>query len=352
MLPITFFIELQQKMVKKTTRIRGATLSEVAKAAGVSKMTASRVLRNASGFTNDTRDRVMREVDRLGYVPNRIAAAFGSFETSTLIGVSVPSLTSGLYGSVLDSVDRTFSKYGYQTMIGAHERSAQTEEEWLRAILAWRPAGVILSGRKHTTATLEILKAQAIPIVEIWNLNTSPLDVSVGFNHYDCGYEMGRYMLTKGYKKIAYVGANRNTSCTGETRRDGFGAALKDASLQLVTEEILVDHPGFYPGYYGTENALNRTTDIDAIYYQDDTMAVGGMFYCQKHNIQIPNDLAIAGWGGMEITSVLPQKLTTTTVATETLGKSAAEALVARIRGEYTKDVTVVETRLIPGGTV
>jgi LacI family gluconate utilization system Gnt-I transcriptional repressor len=339
-------------MVKKITRKRGTTLSEVAQAAGVSKMTASRVLRNASGFTDETRDKVLQQVKRLGYVPNRIAAAFGSYETSTLIGVSVPSLTSGLYGTLLDSIDRTFLKYGYQTMIGAHERSAESEEEWLRAILAWRPAGVILSGRKHTSSTLEILKAQGIPIVEIWNLNTSPLDVSVGFNHFDCGYEMGRYMLSKGYQNIAYVGANRNTRSTNETRLEGFETALNDASLTLVNKEILVDHAGFYPGYYGTENVLNRTNDIDAIYYQDDTMAVGGMFYCQKLGLDIPQDIAIAGWGGMEITSVLPERLTTTTVAIETLGKSAAEALVARIRGEFTKDVTVVETRLIPGETV
>jgi LacI family gluconate utilization system Gnt-I transcriptional repressor len=339
-------------LAKKSTRKRGATLSEVAAAAGVSKMTASRVLRNADGFTEETRNKVMQQVDRLGYVPNRIAAAFGSFETSTLIGVSVPSLTSGLYGPVLDSIDRTFLKYGYQTMIGAHERSSDTEEEWLRAILAWRPAGVILSGRKHTPATLDILKAQAIPIFLSWNLNSSPLDVSVGFNHFDCGHEMARYMLSKGYQKIAYVGANRNEGGTNETRLDGFEAALSDISLGLVSKEILVDHAGFYSGYYGTENVLSRTSDIDAIYYQDDTMAVGGLFYCQKLGIDVPADIAIAGWGGMEVTSVLPRKLTTTTVATQTLGKAAAEALVARIRNEPTKDVTVVETRLIPGETV
>ena len=77
----------------------------------MSKMTASRVLRDASGFSPETRDRVMREVDRLGYVPNRLAAAFGSDQTSTLIGVCVPRLTSGLFGSVLESIDHTLSKF-------------------------------------------------------------------------------------------------------------------------------------------------------------------------------------------------------------------------------------------------
>ncbi|MEP3279700.1 MAG: LacI family DNA-binding transcriptional regulator [Stappiaceae bacterium] len=339
-------------MSKSSKRKRGTTLTEVAEAAGVSKMTASRVLRNASGFSEETRDRVLKEVDRLGYVPNRIAAAFGSYETSTLIGVSVPWLTSGLFGSVLDSIDRSLSKYGYQTMIGAHEQSAETEESWLRAILAWRPAGVILSGRQHTPGTVEILRAQSIPVVEIWNLNTSPLDISVGFNHHDCGYEMGRFIVGKGHRRIAYVGADMNAPGMGKVRLEGFDAALRDASIECVTKEILIDRAGFYPGYYGTENVLNRCGELDAIYYQDDTMAVGGLFYCKSKGLHVPDDIAIAGWGGMEIASVLPERLTSTTVTTQSLGKTAAEALVARIRGEFTSDVIVADTRLVPGNTV
>ncbi len=330
----------------------GATLAEVAAAAGVSKMTASRVLRNAPGFSNQTRDKVMLEVQRLGYVPNRIAAAFGSDQTSTLVGVCVPRLTSDLFGSVLDSIDHTLSKFGYQTMIGTHEQSPEVEETWLRAILAWRPAGVILSGRTHTRGTIEILRAQSIPVVEVWNLNTSPLDVSVGFNHYDCGHEMGSFVLSKGYENIAYVGAETNAEGMGKVRRQGFEKALQNAKREFLTKEILTDRPSFYAGYYGTENVLNRTNDVDAIYYQDDTMAVGGLFYCKSKGLNVADDIGIAGWGGMEIASVLPERLTTTIVTTRALGKAAAEALVARVRNEPVQDVTVATTRLVPGNTI
>ncbi len=339
-------------MTGTSPRRGGSTLAEVAKAAGVSKMTASRVLRDASGFSSETRDRVLREVERLGYVPNRLAAAFGSDQTSTLVGVCVPRLTSSLFGSVLDSIDHTLSKFGYQTMIGAHEQSPQAEESWLRAILAWRPAGVILSGRKHTPGTVEILRAQSIPVVEIWNLNTSPLDVSVGFNHFDCGYEMGRFMLGRGHSNIAYVGAESNAAGMGEVRYQGFENALADAGVECVAKEVLVDRPGFYAGFYGTETVLSRNAEIDSIYYHDDTMAVGGLFYCKSKGMRIPDDIAIAGWGGMEVASVLPERLTTTSVTTQALGKSAAEALVARIREEPVEDVLVASTRLVPGNTV
>ncbi len=328
------------------------TLAQVAEAAGVSKMTASRVLRNSSGFSTKTHDRVMQAVDQLGYVPNRLAAAFGSDKSSTLIGVCVPRLTSGMFGSVLDSIDHTLSRLGFQTMIGSHEQQPETEQSWLTTILSWRPAGVILSGRTHTQTTLSMLRDYGIPVVEIWNLNTSPIDISVGFNHYDCGHEMGRYIVGRGYRKIAYVGAEASTPGMGMVRLSGFKQALAANNLDLAAQELLIDRPGFYAGFYGTETILNRTSNVDSIYYQEDTMAVGGLFYCQSKGLRVPEDIAIAGWGGMEVASVLPKRLTTTSVTTQALGKSAAEALVARIRGEPVQDVIVAPTRLVPGSTV
>lgn len=315
-------------------------------------MTASRVLRNASGYSEDTREKVMREVDRLGYVPNRIAATFGSEQTSTIIGVSVPYLSSSLFGAVLDSVNHALANLGFQTMIGAHENSAATEEIWIKNILSWRPAGLILSGHNHSRTTRALIKSHNIPVVEIWNLNTSPIDMSVGFNHFDCGHEMGRYILSKGYRNIGYVGADSLAPGLGVLRRKGFAAALKAAGTAFANQEILNDRSGFYAGYYGTENILNRNANLDAIYYQDDAMAIGGIFYCQSQGLVVPRDIGIAGWGSMEVASVLPQRLTTTVVSTQALGKTAADTLVARIRNEPQEDMVITPTRLAPGNTI
>ncbi len=339
-------------MRSKPNKRGNVSLAEVAGAAGVSKMTASRVLRNASGFSEETRDKVMREVERLGYVPNRIAAAFGSEQTSTIIGVSVPYLSGSIFGAVLDSMNGALAKFGYQTMIGAHENSPETEEVWVKNILSWRPAGLILSGHLHTGTTRELLKAHGIPVVEMWNLNTSPIDMSVGFNHYDCGHEMGEFILSKGHQRLGYVGADAEAPGLGALRRKGFAAAIRSAGLEPISEEILNDRTGFYAGFYGTENILNRTGKLDAIYYQDDLMAIGGIFYCQARGLRVPEDIGIAGWGSLEAASVLPQRLTTTVVSTQALGKAAADALIARVRGEAQEDMVITPTRLAPGNTV
>ena len=334
------------------TKPSKAGLEEVARAAGVSKMTVSRVLRDASGFSEDTRTRVMAEVARLGYLPNRLAAAFGPGKSSTLVGVCVPRFTSQLFGSTLAAINATLARLGYQTMIGSHDQLAEEEEAWLRSLASWQPAGIILVGRRHTAQTLALLRYLTVPVVEIWDLNTQPIDMSVGFSHYDNGYEMGRHVINQGRRRIGYVGALAYRQTMGRTRAEGFKAALRDGGQTLADHEILHDHPGFYAGYYGTETILSRNPKLDAIYYHDDEMAIGGMAWATKRGISVPGDIGIAGWGGMEAASILPRRLTTTIIPTTRLGKTAAEVLVGRLRGDPVPDVTIVPTRLVAGETV
>ena len=343
---------LKTGMKEKNQKKQPSNLSQIAEAAGVSKMTVSRVLRDADGFSEATRQKVMAEVEKSGYLPNRLAAAFGPGNTSTLVGVCVPRLTSHFYGQVLESVDRTFQKLGFQTMIGSHNLLAEDEELWLKSILSWRPAGALLSSKQHSNGTLKLLRDTGIPVVEFWNLNTSPLDMSVGFNEFDSGFEMGRHSIEKGYKRAALLGATRDWDLGGIERFNGFTRSFTDGGGTIVQEEKLNDTPGFYAGYYGTENMLNQKHNIDMIYFQDDTMAIGGLSWCQRKGINVPQDLGIAGWGGHEAASILTEQLTTTAVPFREIGRLSSEMRVRKLRQEATRDVIAVPARLIDGDTL
>lgn len=338
-------------MVEKRRPSGPVSLAKVAEAAGVSKMTASRVLRNATGFSPATRDRVLQEVERLGYVPNKLAAAFGSEAASTLVGVNVPQLASEVFAKVLEGIDRGLGRFGYQTVIGTSAHDMETEEKWVESVLAWRPAGLILTGRHRSPRTLELLRNAAIPVVEIWDLNSKPIDICVGFNHFDSGYEMGRYLAAKRYRRIGYVGVEIGFTTLGASRLDGFRKALADAGKALLASQLLKDAPSFYAGYYGTEHILAGSPDLDLLYFLDDNMAVGGMMYCQSRGMSIPKDIAIAGWGGMDVTSILPKRLTTTSTHRLKIGKIAAESILKRLHGNPVPDMVDVEFQLVPGST-
>lgn len=139
-----------------------------------------------SDFSDATHDRVMAAVDRMEYVPNRLNSAFHSVQASTLVGMCVPRLTFGRFGHVLDGVDRALTRLGYQAKFGCKNLVAEEEKAWLRQVVSWRPAWVILSGRSHTPVAVELRHNAVMPVVEIWDLTTSPIDRSVGFSHFDC----------------------------------------------------------------------------------------------------------------------------------------------------------------------
>ena len=327
-------------------------MAEVARAAGVSKMTASRVLRGEGGYSEETRVNVMAKVDLLGYLPNRLAPVMAGDRSTTFIGVSIPDLGNEVFSMVLEGIDATLSAFDYQTVLGLTQHTIADEEKWIRTVLSWQPAGLILTGRSHSPAAHEMLRNASVPIVEIWDLNSSPLDISVGVNHYDSGFEMGRYLVGLGYRSLGYVGTQHDAANAATARLEGFTKAVIDAGGALVRQFCLHDAASYYPGFYGTEQLLATGGEFECIYYQNDSMAFGGYKYCQSIGLDVPGDIGIAGWGDMPIASVLQRRMTSIHVPHLRLGKLAAEMMIARIMGEPVETTKDIGFRLIPGGTV
>ncbi len=339
-------------MSEKTIKNKKVSLTEVAKAAGVSKMTASRVLRGEGGYSDNTRDLVMQKVDELGYLPNRLATVFAGDKTSTFVGVSIPDLGNEVFAQVLEGIDRKLGMFGHQTVLGLTQHTQVAEEEWIKTVLSWQPAGLILTGRYHSPRAGEMLKAANIPIVEIWDLNSSPLDTSVGINHFDSGFDMGRYLIGCGYTDLGYVGTSHDTANAATTRLDGFTKAVEGGGGNVARQLCLHDTANYYTGFYGTEQLLAGTKNIQCIFYQNDAMAFGGFQYVQSKGLSVPEDIGIAGWGDLPIASVLPKRITSMHVPHLKLGQAAAEVMLARLTGEPVERCKDIGFHLIPGTTV
>ena len=328
------------------------SLAEVARAAGVSKMTASRVVRDEGGFSEKTRAKVMAEVERLGYLPNRLATVFAGDQKTTFFGVSIPELGNEIFAQVLEGIDRKLVAFGHQSVLGLTEHALENEEKWIETVLSWQPAGLIVTGRSHTPRALQMLRNSGLPVVELWDFNSAPLDMCVGLNHFDSGYSMGRYLATNGYRKFAYIGTSHHSANAASSRLAGYTKAIEDAGGTLMKQLQLRDAPGFYPGYYGTEQLLASGEEAEVIFYQNDNMAVGGYEYCKKKGLSVPGDIGIAGWGDLPIASIQPYRLTSIAVPHLKIGQQAAELLLSRISGQPMVSTKDVGLRLIPGTTV
>lgn len=318
----------------------------------MSKMTASRVLREEGGYSEKTRVRVMAEVERLGYLPNRIATVFAGDKSTTFVGVSIPDLGNEVFTHVLEGIDRKLVSFNHQTVLGMTQHELGEEENWIETVLSWKPAGLILTGRAHTPRAVQLLQGANIPLVEIWDLNSSPIDMSVGLNHFDSGYDMGRFLLSKGYARFGYVGTSHDAANAATSRLNGYAKAIEDGGGKLTRQLCLNDIPGFYPGFYGTEQLLSSDPNVEVIFFQNDNMAIGAVHFCQAQGIRIPEDIGIAGWGELPIASVLPYRLTTVQVNHLRIGQLAAENLLLKISGDTANVVSDVGFRLVPGDTV
>ncbi|MEP2781301.1 MAG: LacI family DNA-binding transcriptional regulator [Pseudoruegeria sp.] len=328
------------------------SLAEVARAAGVSKMTASRVLRDEGGFSEKTRSKVMAEVDRLGYLPNRLATVFAGDKKSTFVGVSIPELGNEIFAQLLEGIDRKLGAFAHQTVLGMSEHALDQEEAWIETMLSWQPAGLIITGRSHSSRAIQLIKGSGVPVVEIWDFNSSPLDMCVGLNHFDSGYSMGRYLSGLGYQKFGYVGTAHDIANAANSRLSGYIKAAQDAGATVEKQLLLKDVPGFYTGFYGTEQLLAAHGDVEVIFYQNDNMAVGGYEYCRRQGLEIPRDIGIAGWGDLPIASIQPYRLTSIAVPHLRIGQLAAEMLLAQINQQPIKRTRDVGFNLIPGSTV
>ena len=344
--------------MKKTNKgTRSVSLAQIALEAGVSRMTASRVLRGADGYSEATRVNVLAVADRLDYVPNRIAAALGSDSATSLVAIALPTLGRELYSEILEGLENSLTLRGYQPIIGVVGYDDEAEYQWINSALAWRPCGLIVPGRERCSANSTLLQSVTVPVVEIWNLVTTTATATaktaslnpmrVGIDHYACGLQMGEYLKRRYRGDAGYVGVKINDTILGHDRLKGFSEGF---GAEPCTQ-ILNDRSSFYAGYYGTEQLLSAHPDIRLIYYLDDNMAVGGMFYCQQKGMKIPGDIAIAGFGGLDIGSVMEARLTTTRVRRLKVGKCAADKLIRRLNSEPVALTDDIGFELITGAT-
>ncbi len=331
------------------------SLEEVAKKAGVSKMTASRVLRNKTGVSEKTRKKVLKAVEEINYVPNRLAAAFGTGNTSTLVGIAVPTLSRDLFSQILEGIERRLQSVGYQPLIGTTNYSPGSENDWIRTVLSWKPCGVMLLGNDSSPETWQMLQRSNVSVVKVWDTHDIDDDsYSVGFDHYKIGYEMGSYLSNRYNGQFAYVGSRTEGHFLGKNRLRGYEQALldtKSTEVKPLVTYYLNDRPSFYAGFYGTEQILSKHPDTRVIYYLDDNMAVGGMFYCKSKGIKIPGDIAIAGFGGLSVSSVLTTPLTTTKVPRLKIGQLAAATMLKLVTEQAAAKHCEVETELVKGMT-
>ncbi len=332
---------------------RSLTLRDVSQASGVSEMTVSRVLRNRGDVSDATRQRVLDAAKELGYVPNKIAGALAS-QRVNLVAVIIPSMSNMVFPEVMTGISEVLNETDLQPVVGITNYLPKREEKVLYEMLSWRPSGVIIAGLEHSDASRAMMAAAGVPVVEIMDVDGQPVDAVVGISHRRAGLEMAREIVDAGYRRIGFLGTKMPMDHRARKRFEGFTQGLAKAGLEVADHVFYEGGSGFRKGREMTQAVLDRTPDMDFLYYSNDMIAAGGLLYCLEKGIDVPGQLGLAGFNGMEILDGLPLKIATMDSARTEIGRQAARIVVDRTSGDSPSGGQRVELspKIEPGQTL
>ncbi|MBB3312440.1 LacI family gluconate utilization system Gnt-I transcriptional repressor [Rhizobium sp. BK196] len=301
--------------------IRKSTLEEVAAAAGVSKMTVSRALRGAPDVSPETRQRVLKATEQLGYVGNQLALSLSSQRTN-LVAVVVPSMSNIVFPEVLAGISTGLEGSGMQAVFGLSDYDTRKERDVIRDMLSWRPSAIIVTGLDQPEDTVKMLKSAEIPIIQIMDLDGTPIDFNVGLSHGKAGEEMARALIAAGRKRFGYIGSVLERDLRAAKRKAGFERVLLEHRLTFIGQRLGDTLSSVGLGKYLTHELLRAEPNLDCIYYSNDDMAVGGAFAGMEASRT--DDILMAGFNGLELAAALPVRIATSKSPRRMIGEVAA----------------------------
>ncbi|SFE85020.1 LacI family DNA-binding transcriptional regulator [Roseivivax sediminis] len=321
---------------------RPLTLRDVSEASGVSEMTVSRVLRNRGDVSQATREKVLEAAKTLGYVPNKIAGALAS-QRVNLVAVIIPSLRNMVFPEVMSGISQELEETELQPVVGVTDYLPEKEDKVLYEMLSWRPSGVIIAGLEHSDASRAMLKASGIPVVEIMDTDGHPVDCAVGISHRRAGREMARAIVKAGYTNIGFMGTKMPRDHRARKRFEGFTEQLAKSGIEIMDREFYSGGSALAKGREMTAAMLERTPELDFLYYSNDMIGAGGLLHLLDRGIAVPGQIGLAGFNGVELLDGLPRRLATMDACRTEIGRRAAQIIAARVADPAAPVAPVVE---------
>jgi LacI family gluconate utilization system Gnt-I transcriptional repressor len=306
------------------------TLQDIADQLGISSITVSRALKTPERVSDALRKRITSLVAELGYRPNHAARSLASAHSDSVL-VLIPSLTNEVFVDVLNGITDELAPHGYQVLTGNTHYSPQEEEKQLEVFLGHNPDGILLTGLDHTGQVQQWLASCGVPVVYMMELDETPGSYSVGLSQYDGGFAMTRYLIERGYQRIAFVAAQSDPRTI--RRAEGYRGALQASGRRQAEREIWVQTPSSVSlGASLLARLLTEYPDCDAVFCCNDDLAQGMLYECQRRGIAVPQQLAICGFNDLAASACTCPSITTIATPRYAIGREAARILLAAIQ--------------------
>lgn len=308
------------------------TIRDVARQAGVSTATVSRVLNNSDGVTEYTRTRVEQAIRDLGYRYNALAGGLKKQQTG-LIGHIVPSIAGPVSPLLARAVESEAQKSGFSVILCNSFESAEQERSNVNVLIERRVDGIVFSA-PLVIDNVRAVRNRGVPVVII-ERRTEITDFHfVESDNLSGAYEATKYLLDLGHRRIAFIAGPKN-AVISKLRTDGYLRAHVDSRLSALPELMAEGDYSRHSGFEAMRAFLSLKDRPTAVFAGNDTMAIGAMQAARQAGLDIPTDLSIVGFDDAYADLAIPQ-LTTVHQPLQEIGMLAAKILLAQIEGGET----------------
>ena len=305
-------------------------VDDVARVAGVSPITVSRTLSTPEKVSPATRARVLEAIEDTGYIVNSIASSLRSGRSS-IVTVFVASLLNPHFASAVQGALDAFEGSRFHLMFAQTGYAGPHGADITDIVGPFAPAGVIFTGTPLDSEARAAMRELGVPVIEIWSDGAEPIDMVAGASIEHGAKLMGQHLAQQGYREVVYCG---QTKLPGGVGLAGFRAGLESAGASLAHVHALEGTGTLSSGMQAFREIRETYPSADAVYFGSDVTAVGAIIAARDLGMDLPGEMAIAGYGDLDFAVHVRPALTTIEVSDYLTGKLAGRALRARLEGD------------------
>lgn len=303
-------------------------MEDIARLAGVSKASVSRVLNNKPNVSPALKEKVEAVIKEYSYTPNLLAQALNTKATKS-IGVLLPAIGLDVFSSITDGISQVLSKEGYELLLADSGGNLDKCKNYLEVFKKKQVDGILYFPTQLPDDHVAYINSLKIPIVLMGQTHPDLEKPAVYFSDRDAAIDIVNALVATGHKKIAYISMPKDHDI-GKMRLDGVKTAVIENGIEAYV--VYAEDLSYEAGYQAMSQIISR--DITAIFAAMDRIAIGAMRYIQDQGLTIPDDYSVIGIDDMEISKMLNPRLSTILFDYKKSGKRAGEMILSVIENE------------------
>jgi LacI family transcriptional regulator len=308
------------------------TMQQVARRANVSVGTVSNVLNRPEVVAPETRDRVLRVIDELGFVRNESARALRT-GTGRIIGLVILDLSNPFFTDLARGVEERANEAGYSVIVCNSDEDAAKESAYMRVLEERRVQGMLIVPTTPGTPGVEQLRTRGTAVVRVTH-HTTEDECGVGADDLLGGELAMGHLLALGHERVSYITSASHVFPTDERREGALAALRKDGKSADVLHDVNVEHLNVAHGRDAAERILGARPRPTAVICANDLVALGVLQVMIRHGVRVPDDMAIVGFDDIEFASAAAIPLTSVRLPRRLMGRIATDLLLAEASGD------------------